>query len=107
MTSGRYDYYVETPFSPTSSNFFNCDIDRPSGGSADDRMIFANHNLNENIFGIIIPAKDDAPETNKVANIKQQTEICVANYGRNPNVVMLDFITEGEVIEAQKQLNGL
>ncbi|KEY68504.1 hypothetical protein S7711_08357 [Stachybotrys chartarum IBT 7711] len=104
----QFDYYVETPFSPTDENFFNCDVDRPSaGGSANNRMIFANHNLNRNILGILVPDQDAAADTNSVANIRQQTEICVANHGRNPNVVMLDFVTEGEVIEAQRVLNGL
>ncbi|KAH7030961.1 PLC-like phosphodiesterase [Microdochium trichocladiopsis] len=105
----QYDYYVETPFSPTSSNFFNCDVDRPSSGaSADNRMIFANHNLNLELFaGLLVPDQDSAAETNSVANIRQQTEICVASFGRAPNVVMLDFVSVGQAIEAQKQLNGL
>ena len=85
----QYDYYVETPFSPTEDNFFNCDIDRPDGGSADGRMIFANHNLNLDLFGLILPDRDAAAETNSISNIKQQTEICVADHGRNPNVVMV------------------
>ncbi|KAL2201926.1 PLC-like phosphodiesterase [Sarocladium strictum] len=103
----QYDYYVETPFSPTEDNFFNCDIDRPDGGSSKDRMIFANHNLNLDLFGLLLPDQDAAEETNSVSNIKQQTDICIADHGRVPNVVMLDFVTKGEVIEAQKQLNGL
>ncbi|KFA64001.1 hypothetical protein S40285_05478 [Stachybotrys chlorohalonatus IBT 40285] len=104
----QFDYYVETPFSPTDDNFFNCDVDRPSaGGSANNRMIFANHNLNRNVLGILVPDQGAAADTNSVANIRQQTEICVASHGRNPNVVMLDFVTEGEVIEAQRILNGL
>lgn len=86
----QFDHYVETPFSPTSDNFFNCDVDRPSvGGSADGKMIFANHNLNKSVFGILTPDQDAASETNSVGNIFQQSEICVANWGRNPNVVMV------------------
>lgn len=89
----QYDYYVETPFSPTEDNFFNCDVDRPNaGGSADGKMIFANHNLNDEFIGILVPAQDAAADTNSVANIKQQTDICVGNYGRNPNVVMVCFL---------------
>lgn len=87
----QFDYYVETPFSPTQDNFFNCDIDRPDGGSADNRMIFANHNLNLDIFGLLLPDRDAASETNLVSNIKRQTEICVADHGRNPNVVMVSL----------------
>jgi hypothetical protein len=88
----QFDHYVETPFSPTSNNFFNCDVDRPvAGGSASNRMIFANHNLNLDLFGLIIPAQSLASQTNSVNNIRQQTEICVANHGRNPNVVMVSL----------------
>lgn len=121
----QFDHYVETPFSPTEDNFFNCDVDRPSPDTpVDDRMIFANHNLNKNIAGVLVPDKDNAASTNSVGNIRQQTEICVADHGRNPNVVMvsfrsvsvgkmanqrlqLDFVSEGEVIQAQRELNGL
>jgi hypothetical protein len=87
----NYEAYVETPFSPTDDNFFNCDIDRPSNGaSVDNRMIWANHNLNDKLLGLIlIPAQGDAKQTNSVNNVRQQTEICVAKYGRNPNVVMV------------------
>ena len=53
-------------------------------------MIFANHNLNrESIGGIKVPDQDNAADTNSVGNIRQQTEICVADHGRNPNVVMV------------------
>ncbi|KAI6781116.1 uncharacterized protein J7T54_003284 [Emericellopsis cladophorae] len=104
----QYNHYVETPFSPTKDNFFNCDVDRPSADTpVDERMIFANHNLNIDIAGIKVPAPLHAADTNSVGNIRQQTESCVADHGRNPNVVMLDFVTEGNVVQAQRELNGL
>jgi hypothetical protein len=55
-------------------------------------MIFANHNLNLDVFGLLLPDQDAASETNSVSNIKQQTDICVANHGRNPNVVMVSVV---------------
>lgn len=86
----EWDHYFETPFSPTSDNFFNCDVDRPDPDTnPDDRMIFVNHNLNKNIAGVLVPDKDAAADTNSIGNIQQQTEICVADHGRNPNVVMV------------------
>lgn len=87
----QYDYYVETPFSPTEPNFFNCDVDRPSkNAAADNRMIFANHNLNLELFpALLVPDQESAAETNSVANIRQQTDICVEKFGRVPNVVMV------------------
>ncbi|RYP56271.1 hypothetical protein DL771_012058 [Monosporascus sp. 5C6A] len=104
----QFRYYFETPFSPTKDNFYQCDIDRPAGASADGRMIFANHNLNIRLplLDILVPAMDDAQDTNSVASITRQTDICESNHGRVPNVVMLDFVSEGEAIRAQNTLNA-
>lgn len=52
-------------------------------------MIFANHDLNHDIFGVLIPAQDEAADTNSIDSITQQTNICSDNYGRVPNVVMV------------------
>ncbi|RYP29597.1 hypothetical protein DL767_006649 [Monosporascus sp. MG133] len=105
----QFRYYFETPFSPTEDNFYQCDIDRPAGASADGRMIFANHNLNIRLplLNILVPAMDEAQDTNSVASITRQTDICESNHGRVPNVVMLDFVSEGEAIRAQNILNSL
>ncbi|RYP83375.1 hypothetical protein DL770_005395 [Monosporascus sp. CRB-9-2] len=64
----QFHYYFETPFSPTKDNFYQCDIDRPAD--------------------ILVPAMDDARDTNSVASITRQTDICESNHGRVPNVVM-------------------
>jgi hypothetical protein len=85
----EFAYYFETPFSPTEDNFYQCDIDRPSGASASGRMIFVNHNLNLEFFGILLPAQGQAADTNSVESITQQTDICQGNHGRVPNVVMV------------------
>lgn len=97
----QFDYYVETPFSPTKDNFFNCDIDRPEGGSSDNRMVFANHNLNLDILGLLLPAREAASETNSISNIKQQTDMCVADHGRNPSVVMVSPCCKVKSLEAE------
>jgi hypothetical protein len=88
----EFAYYFETPFSPTDDNFYQCDIHRPSGVAADGRMIFVNHNLNIDIFGILIPAQGEAADTNSVSSITRQTDICEDNYGRVPNVVMVSVL---------------
>ena len=101
------------------------------------RMIFMNHNLNiELLEGLLVPAPSDAEETNSLDDIFKQSDICQDNHGRAPNVVMvsgpislpcitrpvcpspphamltmgrlqLDYISEGQAIEAQDILNGL
>ncbi|KAI0164520.1 PLC-like phosphodiesterase [Hypoxylon sp. FL1284] len=104
----EFIYYFETPFSPTEDNFVQCDIDRPAGASADGRMVLANHNLNIEVLpDVLVPAPLQAPDTNSAASITEQTDICKQNYGRNPNVVLLDFVSEGDTIAVQNQLNGL
>ncbi len=62
-------------------------------------MIFANHDLNYDIFGILIPAQSEAAETNSVDSITMQTNICKERYGRNPNVFMVSivFFNNGEI----------
>ncbi|KAI2463322.1 PLC-like phosphodiesterase [Annulohypoxylon bovei var. microspora] len=104
----EFGYWFETPFSPTKDNFIQCNIDRPSGASADGRMFLANHNLNIEILpDILIPDPAQAADTNSIDSITSQTNICVQNYGRNPNVVLLDFVSKGDTIMVQNQLNGL
>ncbi|KAI4864307.1 PLC-like phosphodiesterase [Hypoxylon rubiginosum] len=104
----EFIYYFETPFSPTEDNFVQCNIDRPAGASADGRMFLANHNLNIEILpDVLIPAPLEASDTNSIASITAQTDICMQNYGRYPNVVLLDFVSQGDTIAVQTQLNGL
>ncbi|KAL8861155.1 MAG: hypothetical protein Q9178_002371 [Gyalolechia marmorata] len=59
---------------------------------------------------IVIPDREAAPRTNAVGGsggIQAQVDLCKGLYRRNPNVVLLDFVDEGEGIEAQRVLNGL
>lgn len=88
----EFIYYFETPFSPTEDNFVQCNIDRPAGASADGRMFLANHNLNIEILpDVLIPAPLEASDTNSIASITAQTDICMQNYGRYPNVVLVSI----------------
>ncbi|KAL8904859.1 MAG: hypothetical protein Q9171_006897 [Xanthocarpia ochracea] len=59
---------------------------------------------------IVIPDREAAPRTNAVGGrggIQAQVDLCKGLYQRNPNVVLLDFVDEGEGVEAQRVLNGL
>jgi hypothetical protein len=91
----EFEHYIETPFSPTSDNFFNCDVHRPSEDApVDERMIFVNHNLNKKLLGdVLVPDQGAAADTNSEGNILQQTDICVEKHGRNPNVVMVSTLS--------------
>ncbi|KAI0133912.1 PLC-like phosphodiesterase [Xylariales sp. AK1849] len=103
----EFTYYFETPYDTTDENFPQCDLDRPAGASADGRMFIVNHNLDLDILGILIPDLADADTTNSLSSILAQSDICESNYGKMPNVVLLDFVSIGDGIEGQDSLNGL
>ncbi|KAI2630046.1 PLC-like phosphodiesterase [Xylaria nigripes] len=103
----EFAYYFETPFDPTEDQLSVCNIDRPSGASADGRMILANHNRNVDILGIDLPDLPGALVTNSIDSITAQANTCAGLYGRVPNVVLLDYVSIGQAIDAQNQLNGL
>ncbi|KAI1200841.1 PLC-like phosphodiesterase [Nemania serpens] len=103
----EFAYYIETPFDPLEDELSGCNVDRPAGASSDGRLILANHNQNYEIFGIDLPDLVNAGDTNSVASITAQTNTCRDQHGRVPNVVLLDYVVIGEVIDAQNQLNGV
>lgn len=73
-------------------------------------MYIVNHFLDVDIFGILVPDREHASRTNSVSgmgSIGAQCQLCKGMYGRLPNVVLVDFVDQGKVIKAQKQLNGL
>ncbi|KAI1165580.1 PLC-like phosphodiesterase [Nemania serpens] len=103
----EFAYYFETPFDPLEDQLSGCNVDRPAGASSDGRLMLANHNLNYEIFGIDLPDLVHSSDTNSVASITAQTNNCKTQHGRIPNVVLLDYVVIGEVIDAQNQLNGV
>ncbi|KAI3322333.1 PLC-like phosphodiesterase [Xylariaceae sp. AK1471] len=103
----EFAYFFETPFDPQEDQLSICNVDRPAGASADGRLILANHNRNYEVLGIDLPDVVHAGDTNAVASITAQANTCKGLYGRNPNVVLLDYVSIGQVIDAQNQLNGV
>ncbi|KAK1762347.1 PLC-like phosphodiesterase [Phialemonium atrogriseum] len=103
----EFAYFYETPFDTTDKNFPQCTLDRPAGAGADGRMGIVNHFLDVDILGILIPDRIHASTTNSVSSIVAQANLCLQNWGRLPNVVLLDWINEGDAIGAQNVLNHL
>jgi hypothetical protein len=102
-------YYFETPFENTDPNFAQCDIHRPPGEDASDRLYLVNHNLQVEIFGIHIPFRLRAGRTNAATgpgSIGAHVDLCTSIHGRKPDVVLLDFINIGEAMRAQDMING-
>ncbi|KAK8073567.1 hypothetical protein PG994_004466 [Apiospora phragmitis] len=104
----EFKYYFETPFDTTDKNFAQCTLDRPQNASPDGRMYIVNHFLDIEIFpGVLIPNMADAGTTNSVASILAQTDLCYSKYQRTPNVVLLDFVSIGDAMKAQANMNNL
>ncbi|KUI69745.1 hypothetical protein VM1G_05650 [Cytospora mali] len=100
-------YIFETPYDTTDSSFPECSIDRPSGASADGRMYLVNHYLDYSLLGIDIPNQLAASTTNGETSILDQVSICTGLYGRNPNFILLDWISVGDAMTVQAYLNGV
>ena len=69
-----------------------------------------NHFLDVEIFGIKVPDRERAPQTNAATgtgSIGAQSKVCEGLYGRDPNVVLVDFVDQGDVLAAERMLNGI
>ncbi|KAJ4391962.1 hypothetical protein N0V93_005582 [Gnomoniopsis smithogilvyi] len=91
----------------TDPNFAQCAIDRPSGASAAGRMILVNHFLDTNLSGILIPNRDAANVTNSASSITAQANLCTSLYQRNPNFILLDWISIGDAMATEAKMNGV
>jgi len=98
----------ETPFDSTDSSF-PCSVDRTSGPLPNDQHMFMiNHFLDISLFGVLLPDKDAATTTNAVSSILANAAGCAQFAdGRAPNFILLDWVDEGQGIQAGNQLNGL
>ncbi|SCO77842.1 uncharacterized protein FRV6_02054 [Fusarium oxysporum] len=103
----EFDYFWETPFGESNSSFPTCEVDRPEKGDPTQLMGIMNHMLNHDVLGIVIPNQADAKKTNSEYSIQKQIDLCEDNWGRRPNVVLLDWVNVGEAMDAQISLNGL
>ncbi|KAH7149431.1 PLC-like phosphodiesterase [Dactylonectria estremocensis] len=103
----EFDYFWETPFGETDSDFPTCEVDRPENGDPTQLMGMMNHMLNYEILGIVIPNQIDAGKTNSEDSIQKQVDLCEGQWGKRPNVVLLDWINIGDAIDIQVSLNGL
>ncbi|KAH8699669.1 PLC-like phosphodiesterase [Ilyonectria robusta] len=103
----EFDYFWETPFGETDSDFPTCEVDRPENGDPSELMGIMNHMLNYDLLGIAVPKQEAADETNSEESIQKQVDLCEGQWGEKPNVVLLDWINIGDAIDMQVSLNGL
>lgn len=117
----------ETPFSPTDPSF-PCTAQRPPNiaqATAEQKLYLANHNLDVefSLLGadILIPDFANIATVNGVtgsSSLETMAETCVADWGRPPNFLLVDFYNEGtftmngqtrngSVFEVAATMNGL
>jgi len=104
----------ETAFDVTDPSF-DCNVNRTSG-DATTQMYLINHFLDDivNILGTASPTPDKAAlnVTNAVngpGSLGAQASECSAEYGRNPNFMLVDFYEYGggSVFQVAADLNGV
>ncbi|KAJ7587186.1 PLC-like phosphodiesterase [Mycena floridula] len=103
----EFDMLWEPPFSVTDATF-PCSVDRISGPlSPADHLSMLNHNLNIDIFGILLSDPEQAGTTNGVPSILANANGCTSLAGGvAPNFVMLDYVNIGSGMQAVNLLNG-
>lgn len=87
----EFQYFWETPYGETDSNFPRCNIDRPEGVDPNGRMYLVNHVLNIDIFGVKIPDLANAGKTNSFDSIDKQVNLCRGMWGKTPNVILVSW----------------
>jgi hypothetical protein len=89
----QFDYFWETPYGITESEFSTCRIDRPKGGDPTQLMGIMNHMLNLKAGGIVYPNQDDTSVTNSLSSIQKQVDLCVGQWNVLPNVVLVSCLS--------------
>lgn len=94
-----WDLYVDTPYSFASVAEFSCDTNR---GSLSNPLFLLNHFVADPF-----PDADLSAEANAFAVLHGRAVECAAAFGRNPNIVAVDWYSEGDLFAAVDALNGL
>lgn len=100
----------ETPYDVTTTTF-DCTVNRTQGDSS-SQLYLINHYLDSLILGQPAPDKTQANVTNGVSGVGSlgvQVSTCAAEYGRNPNYLLVDFYEYGggSVFEVAATANGV
>ncbi|KAH9950903.1 PLC-like phosphodiesterase [Amylocystis lapponica] len=100
----------ETAFDVTTTDF-DCNVNRTNGDTG-TQMYLINHFLDSDFVGVLVPDKGQASKTNAVngtGSLGVQADECAAEYGRNPNFMLVDFYEygNGSVFEVAATANGV
>ncbi|KIJ21960.1 hypothetical protein PAXINDRAFT_165285 [Paxillus involutus ATCC 200175] len=99
----------ESPYDVTTT--FDCSVNRTKGDSS-TQMYLINHFLDTLVLGQPVPDPSQANQTNAVSgpnSLGDQFDLCVTQYGRNPNFMLVDFYEYGggSVFEVAATANGV
>ena len=85
----------ETAYDLTDTTF-DCEVNRTNGDTS-TQMYLINHFLDKVVAGFPAPDSSRANQTNAVSGVGSlgvQVQTCAAQYGRNPNFMLVDVSSE-------------
>jgi hypothetical protein len=116
----EFDHVFETAYAVTSLSGFNCTLDRPSSSSLQFSSALSagllplmNHFAYSDLgASIMIPDVSDVATTNSASTsstgaLGLHAQTCLAQWGVKPTFVLVDFWSEGEVMETADAMNGV
>ncbi len=93
-----WSLYVDTPYTFAGVADFNCDINR---GDPSNPLFLLNHWLEDPTS-----RSDLAAEANAYDVLNARATECAAAFGRNPNIVAVDWYDEGDLFAVVGDLNA-
>jgi hypothetical protein len=93
-----WDLYVDTPYTFSSIDEFNCDVNR---GDPSNPLFLLNHWVEDPVA-----SQSDSAEANAYDVLYGRASECAAAFGRNPNLVAVDWYSEGDLFAVVDTLNG-
>ena len=115
----EFTFVFENPFQVTNAMNFSCVADRPAavaGNTAaavsSGRLSLVNHFLDlQEPFGIVVPDIANAKLTNAnsgpVGNLGASASQCAQTFGKQPNILLVDFFDQGPAIDTVDKINGI
>ena len=93
-----WDLYFDTPYEFAYIEDFNCDLNR---GAADNPLFLLNHWVENPIASQTLSAEANAYEV-----LRERASQCTAETGHIPNLVAVDWYSEGDLFAVVDALNG-
>lgn len=93
-----YDMGWDTPYSFGSADDFSCDLLR---GEQTHPLFLINHWLSTPL-----PTRTGAQQVNTAEVLQGRVDDCLASAGRKPNLIAVDFYSEGDLFDVVNGLNA-